>query len=183
MRRLWPLVAAVALSAAGGAASSGRNGDPWAALRRPLRLHPLAPGARCPVTPSHRLDRGRLAGVGAGPAYPMPGPFGPYDRRPGWLGSKTLWAWPTPLVAHPVRVLVRGVRLDAPGPLRFQLGPDWDGAPLTRELRLDTSRTVGSFGGSRWGATVTMLLVRTRGCYGLQLDTARGTTTIVVAAR
>ena len=156
--------------------------DPWAPLHRPLRLEPLAAGTRCPVSAVHSVDHGRIGGaVGDGPIYPMPTPFDRYDRHPGWLGSKTIWAWPRNLVTHGTRVLVRGRRLDRPGMTRFQLGPQWDTAPLTTELRIDTTRTVGGFSKSSWGTTVTMLLVRTHGCYGFQLDSERGTSTIVLS--
>jgi hypothetical protein len=134
------------------------------------------------VSRPRALDGGRLAGIGRGPIYAVPSPFRPYDRQPGWLGAKTLWAWPPSLFSHPQRVLVRGVRLDRSGPLRFQLGPQWDAAPRTAELRLSTDDTVGSFAESRWRSTVTMLLVRAGGCYGLQIDAARGSSTIVVEA-
>ncbi|MHB8469937.1 MAG: hypothetical protein ACYDCH_09310 [Gaiellaceae bacterium] len=179
MRRLLTAAALVVLVAAPAALGSR---DPWAGLRRPLRLAPLAAGASCPVTARRPLDRNRLSGLGAGPAYPLPVSFSRYDRRPAWLGAKTIWAWPPALKTRATRILVRGRRLDAAGPLRFQLGPGWDTAPLTTELRLDTTQTVGAFTGSTWGTTVTMLLVRSPGCYGLQLDTARGSTTIVIAA-
>ena len=180
MRTLTLTAALAALLAA--AAPAGSAGNPWAALRRPLQLKPLAPGAVCPVTKQHGLDRGHLTGVGTGPVYPSPSFFSAYDRVPGWLGSKTIWTWPTALIAKQTRVLVRGIRLDAAGPMRFQLGPQWDGSRLT-ELHLDTTHVVGSFSNSRWGTTVTMLLVKTPGCYGLQLDTAKGTSTIVVEAK
>ncbi len=163
--------------------ANARTHDPWAPLQRPLRLAPLAPGGNCPVTPTHALDHGRISGAaGVGPVYPLLSPFDPYSLQPGWLGAKTIWTWPTELRTKRLRVLVRGLRLDQPGELRFQLGPQWESAPLTRGLRLDTSRTVGSFSASTWGTTVTLLLVRTPGCYGLQLDSKRGTSTIVVRA-
>ena len=60
--------------------------------------------------------------------------------------------------------------------------PQWDAAPLTTELHIDTTQTVGGFSDSTWGAPVAMLLVRTPGCYGLQLDSEPGTSTIVVRA-
>lgn len=162
--------------------TTARTRDPWAPLHRPLRLEPLAAGTRCPVSAVHSLDRGRLGdAVGVGPIYPMPTPFNRYDRHPSWLGSKTIWAWPRKLVTHATRVLVRGRRLDRPGMMRFQLGPQWDTAALTTELRIDTTRTVGGFSNSLWGTTVTMLLVRTHGCYGFQLDSEQGTSTIVVS--
>lgn len=178
MRRL-ALLAVLAAVAVPAAAPAAR--DPWQTLHRRLRVHPLAAEAACPASKPHSLDGGRLAGVGAGPIYTQPSPFEAYDRKPGWLASKTIWTWPARLVHRPLRVLVRGVRLDAPGRLAFQLGPQWDTAPIVRELRIDTSNTVGSFSNSRWGTTVALLLVREHGCYGIQLDSVRGTSTFVVA--
>jgi hypothetical protein len=178
-KTLAPIVIAAALLGTAGG-TGARNRDPWPSLHRPLQLKPLQGGAVCPVSPTHSLDRGHLSGVGQGPIYPMPSPFSAYDRRPGWLGSKTIWAWPTDLRSHAVHVLVRGIRLDRPGLMRFQLGPQWGSAP-TAELHVDTSQTVGSFSQSRWGTTVTMLLVRAPGCYGLQLDSERGTSTIILS--
>jgi hypothetical protein len=175
-----PLVVVVAVLGTPGVTGASDR-DPWASLHRPLQLNALPAGATCPVSPRHSLDRGHLSGVGSGPIYPLPSPFSAYDRRPGWLGSKTIWAWPTKLRTHAVYVLVRGIRLDQPGRMRFELGPQWGSAPLTTELHINTSRTVGSYSQSRWGTTVTMLLVRAPGCYGLQLDSARGTSTIVVS--
>jgi hypothetical protein len=139
--------------------------------------------AACRVTPSRPLDHGRLRGVGAGPVFAMPTPFSRDARHPGWLGSKTLWAWPTELLAKGVHVRVSGRRLDGPREMRFQLGPDWDTTPIARELHIDTTKPVGDFGRSRWGATVSELLVRAPGCYALRLDSERGTSTIVLRVR
>ncbi len=173
--------AAVAALALGVASSAPASGD-WAALHRPLQLTTLKAGARCPVTHSHPIDHGRFSGVGSGPVYPLlPSRFESDGRHTAWIASKTLWTWPAPLLKHGIHVLVRGRRLDRAGVMRFQLGPDW-GSPLRSELRIDTSQPVGSFSDTTWGATVTMLFGRTHGCYGLQLDTRQGTSTIVVAA-
>jgi hypothetical protein len=177
--RIAPIAAVLAVTL--GVAAPASAGVRWSALHRPLQLKHLEPGVPCPVTQRHALDQGRLSAVGTGPIYPMPSPFGHDDRHPGWLGSKTLWTWPAPLLEHSTRVLVRGLRLDQYGVMRFQLGPNW-GSPLRSELRIDTSQPVGSFSDTNWGTTVTMLFGRTRGCYGLQLDTAKGTSTIVVSA-
>ena len=177
---LVPIATLVALAGTA-AATPARGSDPWASLHRPLRLKPLAPGASCPVSHARRVDRGRLAGaLGLGPVYPLGSSFGPVGFHAGWLGSKTIWAWPSRLRTQVVRVLVRGRRLDRPGVLRFQLGPQWDTSPVTPELHIDTTRTVGGFSHSDWGTTVTLLLVRSHGCYGLQLDSDRGTSTIVL---
>ena len=175
------VASAFALPATAPSASAVAH-DPWAQLHRPLRLKPLAPRARCPVTPRRPLDGGRLSGIGTGPAYPTGFSFSTDSRHPSWLASKTIWTWPAKLLTRRVRVLVRASRLDRPGQIRFQLGPQWDTAPLTRELHLDTTQPVGSFSNSRWGTTVTLLFVRAPGCYGLQLDTAAGTSTIVFRA-
>jgi hypothetical protein len=173
----------IAVLGLAGAAAGSQAKSPWPALHRPLLLKPLATGAACPVTPQRKLDGGRLTGLGGGgPAYPAPSFFSADDRHPGLLASKTIWAWPTRYVTHATPVLVRGMRLDAPGAMQFQLGPQWDSAPVTRELHLVTNRTVGSYSGSTWGTTVTLLLVEAPGCYGLQLDSPAGTSTIVVRA-
>ncbi|MDH4344827.1 MAG: hypothetical protein OEW31_00670 [Thermoleophilia bacterium] len=178
---LAPIGIALTLLSGTGATGAPSTG-PWASRHRPLRLEPLAAGARCPVSRPHPLDHGRLGGAGPGPIHPMPSPFTASDRHPGWLASKTIWAWPVRLKTHRERVLVRGRRLDRRGPVRFQLGPAWDTTTRTTELHIDTTRTVGSFSNSRWGTTVTLLLVRAPGCYGLQLDFARHTETIVIRA-
>jgi hypothetical protein len=162
------------------AASAAPAVDSWAALHRPLKLA-LAAGEACPVSPSRKVDGGRISGaLGAGPVYPLSSRFDRDDRHPGLLAAKTLWTWPTGLISHPLRVLVRARRLDGPGAMRFQLGPQWDTAPLSGELRLDTSNTVGAFSASKWGTTVTLLYAPAPGCYGLQLDSRRGTSTIVI---
>jgi hypothetical protein len=178
--RLALIAAAVFVLPLGIAVPASASGD-WAALHRPLQLKPLKAGARCPVTRSHPLDHGRLSGVGVGPVFALPSPFGPDGRHPGWIGSKTLWTWPARLLKQSTRVLVRGRRLDQSGAMRFQLGPNWD-SPLRPELRITTTQPVGSFSNSTWGTTVTMLFGRTPGCYGIQLDTGQGTTIIVIAA-
>ena len=54
---------------------------------------------------------------------------------------------------------------------------------LALQVNLTMPRYARSYAqDSKWGTTVTMLFGRARGCYGLQLDTAQGTSTIVVAA-
>jgi hypothetical protein len=146
-----------------------------------LELKPLKAGAACPVTRRHRLDHQRLFGLGAGPAYPLlPTRFEPDGRHAGWIGAKTLWTWPPRLLKQSTLVLVRGRRLDQPGVMRFQLGPNW-GTPLRSELHINTSDPVGSFSDTPWGTTVTMLFGRTPGCYGIQLDASQGTSIIVFA--
>jgi hypothetical protein len=140
-------------------------------------------GATCPATQASRVPGAPMPLLGSGPVYPglaaQPVRLSAYDRAPGWLAAKTIWAWPPRLVHRRTRVLVRARRLDGAGKVRFQLGPQWDSAPLTRELHLDTTQTVGGFSDSRWGTTVTMILVKTPGCYAMTLATATRTTTVV----
>jgi hypothetical protein len=124
--------------------------------------------------------------LGTGPVYPglapQPVTLSTYDRAPGWLAAKTIWAWPPQLVHRRTRVLVRAMRLDGAGDVRFQLGPQWGSAPLTRELHIDTTQTVGGFSGSRWGTTVTMILVKAPGCYAMTVTTAAQTSRVVFSA-
>jgi hypothetical protein len=180
--RVAPIITVVIALALGVPASASASASTsWARLHRPLVLAPLKAGARCPVTPSHTLDHGHITAVGQGPIYALTARFSPDGRHAGWIGAKTLWVWMPRLRRNAVHVLIRGMRLDRPGGMRFQLGPDW-GSPLTSELHIDTSRSVGTFSEPTWGTTITMLFARTPGCYGLQLDTTSGTSTIVVAA-
>src|SRR3954469_12481460 len=86
----FAFVVVVALVLASSAAAAS---DPWQALHRPLRVHPLAAGAACPVSKLHPLDAGRLGGLGDGPIYPNPSRLDAYGRKPGWLGSKRVSAW------------------------------------------------------------------------------------------
>jgi hypothetical protein len=149
-------------------------------------LAAFAAGATCPVTQPARIPGAPMPLLGSGPVYPglapLPVKLSAYDRAPGWLATKTIWAWPPALVHRRTRVVVRARRLDGTGPVRFQLGPQWDTAPLTRVLQLDTTQTVGGFSNSRWVTTVTMILVKSPGCYAITLDTPKRTTTIVVRA-
>lgn len=140
-------------------------------------------GTACPVTPAHRVAGAPMPLVGPGPVYPgltpEPVTLSAYDRKPGWLAAKTIWTWRPALTHRRTIVLVTGRRLDGAGAVRFQLGPQWDSAALTRQLRLDTTQTVGGFSNSTWGTTVTMILVRQPGCYALRV----GAATIVIRAQ
>ena len=108
--------------------------DVWASLRRPLRLAPLATEAACPVSLPHTVDRGRIGGaVGTGPIYPLPSSFSEDGRHAGLVGAKTIWTWPATLRTHPVRVLVRGIRLDQPDAMLFLREPGCYGLQLDYE--------------------------------------------------
>jgi hypothetical protein len=88
-----------------------------------------------------------------------------------WGGQKVLWAvdpaWRGP-------VLVRGRRLDAPGGLAFE-------DPAQPELLLNTDSYQGRASG--WKDNPSFTRVRAPGCYAYQVDTARGTWSIIFTAR
>jgi len=97
------------------------------AIRRPLHLPSLAPGAGCPTSPVRRFPAGAgfsapFTAMGKGPFYLAPLQTGrsPEVRmrpgRGGWLGEKVIWVisgdYPGPL-------LLRGAQVDGPGKLQF----------------------------------------------------------------
>jgi hypothetical protein len=89
--------------------------------------------------------------------------------RPGWAGTKVLWAVPR----FEGAVLIRGRQLDGPNEVGFDLGPRWTRTVLS-EIRL-----VGPTYDLRPAAT----FVRSPGCYAYQVDTLRSSYLIVFEAR
>jgi hypothetical protein len=193
-RRFWiaGLVFALVPSfACASAAVSGPTapvgGSEWAALHRPLHLPVLAAGATCPVS---RIDRridwprahifGRT-GIGPGPVYAGLGfqegrlhatPDSQYGGR--WFGEKVFW-YVLPRYRGPV--LLRGRRLDGPQ----RLGFDGTSSP-DAELRippLDSVAWQGQAPGSR--GVPSALRVLAAGCYGIQIDGAGFSRTLVVS--
>jgi hypothetical protein len=82
---------------------------------------------------------------------------------PGWAGQKVLWF---ALPAYTGPVLVRGRRLDGPGQMRFEAGRG-----STAELRWSPGETVGWTGQvARSRGLPSGVLVRTPGCYAVQID-------------
>src|SRR5688500_1787737 len=78
----------------------------------------------------------------------------------GWFYAKVLWAGAPSFRGH---ALVRGGRLDAPGELRFERGPD-----PANELRLQTTgRSPDASGWIDWPAYTRL---RGPGCYAYQVD-------------
>jgi hypothetical protein len=138
--------------------------ESWRSLRRPLQLPTVAPGQPCPVSAATRIDANAFGtdGIGRGPAYPMLGAEANLPTRPRgeWLRGKLFW-YVAPRYGG--RVLARGHRLDAYGPLRLEEG--------RRELRIDRGETVTwdrQPRGSRGAPTSAM--VKAAGCYGVQID-------------
>jgi hypothetical protein len=157
--------------------------DPSAALRRPWAQATIPAGGTCPVTAAvTRPDPDLGSLLGDGPARPaglgadaVLRYFSPAEQSDwmdqSWGGQKVLWAV-DPGYSGPV--LVRGRRLDAPGELAFE-------DPAQPELLLNTEPYEGRPGG--WKDIPSFTRLRAPGCYAYQIDTDRGTWSIIFTAR
>jgi hypothetical protein len=157
----------------------------WSALRRPLHLPVVDPGAPCPVSkvdrrvPWPRIRIFGSAGIGPGPVYPGLGATSGLlnavkDTQYGgpWQGQKVFW-YVAP--AYRDRVLIRGRRLDGPGWLGF------NGTRVPKdELRIEPFDTV-SWSGQPAHARGIPSGVRalSSGCYGAQID-GKGFSRVVI---
>ena len=144
----------------------------WASLHRPLHLPRVAPGARCPVTPMHRVAVGRNDRVnapGRGPAYPLlyPNTTVPFvwPMTPAYIGYGTPWSGAKVMWVVAARykgpVLVRGRQVDGTHVVRFD-------DPPTLERRL-IGYTGGTSGARRYPSS-TRIDGRAPGCYAYQVD-------------
>lgn len=162
--------------------------DLWEALRRPLDLPRLDPGAACPVSGVDATVDWQAAnifggsGIGPGPVYPGLGwePFlnAPADTGYGgpWHGQKVFWYV---LPAYDGPVLIRGRRLDGPEWMRFD-----EGRLPAAKLRIEPGETVSWDGqpvGSRGRPSA--VRVRASGCYGVQVDGTSFSRTVVFEVR
>lgn len=100
--------------------------DVIAAIQRPLHLPSTGPGGACPASSVRRFAggggfSGSFAAIGSGPLYLG----GPVSRSPvvrlsagqgGWQEQKVIWVV---AARYPGPLLLRGGRVDGPGPLRF----------------------------------------------------------------
>jgi hypothetical protein len=133
-----------------------------ATLKRPLRL----PGARfsCPLSRVGKSAPNTGFTLGRGPAYPVLGSdqasaeLADDARKRGWYLHKTLWVISP---EYPGPLLIRGARLDGPGPVRFH-----HGGPLRAAVLWPGSN--GAKAEWRYGPNSTAL--RTPGCYAFQID-------------
>lgn len=138
----------------------------WESLQqRPLKLTKVSASEPCPRSPSRQLTDAFAAGLGSGPLFPVGGNTIAREHRPadgvedGWAYVKVLWVSP-PHERGPY--LVRGVRLDAPGEVRFNKG-------LDRELRLSAGGTATT-PGTDWVQWPSYIRVASPGCYGFQVE-------------
>ncbi len=156
----------------------------WRRLHRPLHLPHVATGSPCPVSPGRLAPGyGRTTGQtfnGRGPAYLVGNgnvPAGVIDisqSQPdarGWLGQKTPWAVRS---SYRGPILIRGLRIDQAGDLRFAIGY---GQHLL-ELHWPRGVDVGKGGAFRSFASST--LFRSSGCYAFQADGTSLSTVVVM---
>jgi hypothetical protein len=162
-----PIAAALLMSA------SIANGQ-GESLSRPLHLPRIADGAACPASHgvlASKLGHGlaRMPVAGSGPVYLMSVAGEPAGSvtlegsrvdRQGWRGQKAPWI-ATPHYRGPI--LIRGTRIDAAGPLRFAR----EEGEHARALYQRVGQGVQPNGWRVWPGS---LLVRSPGCYALQVD-------------
>ena len=164
-----------------GAPAPGDGGS----LHRPLHLRHVPHGAPCPVskghvklfgpgTPMGITDAGpaHFMSVGGAPPAVVDISWTPLDPK-RYEGQKAPW-----IIDRTYRgpVLIRGMRLDAPGPVRFSEGGD----RRVSALYLGRGERVQPSGRRVLAA---LLLVQAPGCYGLQVDGLTFSQTIVVRVR
>lgn len=162
--------------------------DPWAALRRPLKIPTLPSNGSCPRSLGHEVRTGDAVGsfLGKGPAFPallvpgraaydgrLPAHYDKGEHKHGWYGVKTLWVVKPSSSEAPI--LVRGGRLGGQGILRFAI-EGWgelgdteslsDGTLIGTEFRLES----GFDSESGWRHYPSRTLFRSAGCYAFQLD-------------
>lgn len=173
------LALVVALTSLQSASAAG----PWRELHRPLNLPRVAQGQPCPVSAVDQSVDWESAnifggyGIGPGPVYPgLPSArlrAGGEPTERGFFGGKVFW-YAAP--SYPGHVLIRGRRLDGPGPLRFT-------GKRPSELRMKrnvTTTWAGQPPGSR--GKPSGVLVRASGCYAVQIDGTTFSSTVVFRA-
>jgi hypothetical protein len=170
------LIAIVPLAVASSASGKGTL------LSRPLHLPRVARGAHCPVShgeAASKLGRGlaRMPVAGSGPVYLMSvggdpaGSLGIARAGPqGWRGQKAPWI-ASPRYTGPI--LIRGARIDARGELRFARSTG-DHLPALYQPGGQSIHPNG------WRVWPGLILVRTPGCYALQIDGLAFSSVIVI---
>jgi hypothetical protein len=164
------------------------SASPTTGYQAPFGMPTVPPGGACPVTDRWLIGTDSLplgAAIGGAPVYAFLAESGhpAYFESMGvgnlgyWQRIDALW------VAEPGfrgEAVIRAARLDGPGDVSF--GDVTERAPLP-QLQLDGShgRSIGTDGWTVIGQVP--LLVRGPGCYGIQIETAAGSTVSVFEAR
>ena len=154
---------------------------PGTPLGRPLHLPRVAPALPAPFrTASREHARSRPARMpvaGPGPVYPMASVTIPQARLASRVLTLRVGAdkkrHGSPALATRVRSLIRGARIDAPGELRFARSTG-DRLPALQARRGQAVQPNG------WRVWPGLILVRTPGCYALQVDGLNFSRVIVI---
>lgn len=155
-----------------------------AAVRHPLRLPAMPADGHCPVSRVHDLGRldgfsGRVHGITGGPlslttsAGATPS-LAVSPAGHGWMEQKVIWGFPDDYAGP---VLVRGGRIDAPGPMGFHRyigAAGYDGGagdgPHHRLLYLRGGLGVSAPANGATTSEPSGIYVRSPGCYAVQAD-------------
>jgi hypothetical protein len=144
---------------------------------RPLSLPSMAPGAACRPTPDVTIRPGLGAGFSGTTLAQRAGhvfltfagshvPLRPSDRTAGgWYDIKAVWVSDA---AYRGPLLIRGGRIDRPGPMQFQFDPE---TPQQHELFVNgVGPPAGGGTPATWRSVPTVTAIRAPGCYAYQID-------------
>ena len=159
--------------------------DATALLRkRPLQLLKLEAGSPCPRLHARQVAPNYGIALGDGPVYAAgftadgilgmrfpPPTETPFYGSP-WSGAMIVW-FIDPAYGGPV--LIRGGRLDAPGEIRFDNGPN-----PPSQLWIDTASPVAS---QDWRNVAAYARLSSPGCYMVQVDGLGFTEAIIFEAQ
>src|SRR5512140_739937 len=158
--------------------------DPGSQLsNRPVQLMKLESGAECPRAHARQVNANFGPAIGDGPAYAagfeadgvLNVSFPAATETPfygsEWSGAKVLWIV-APTYAGPL--LIRGGRLDGPGPIGFETG-----SVPPFELRIEAAPA----GSTDWRNQPSYTRLRSPGCYMYQVDGLNFTETIIFEAK
>ena len=161
--------------------------------QRPLRLPVLAPSDACPETPDRWVEGFRYELVGDGPVYGLAlymdivrADESYFPAHDGWYWSKVVWARD---LQYPGPFVIRGRQLNGPEIIRFeQLVPGGPSGPTPEHVfsslhypPYTTRDHRGIQDSPGWEDIGSFVVVRTPGCYGVQIDGVGFSTVIVFA--
>jgi hypothetical protein len=164
------------------AAATPRGSNPagidWTSLATAMRM-PTIGTAICPRSIGHVVSKSYGAGLGDGPVYPV-GVF--VDgvllvvAEAGVYRAKVLWV---SAASYAGPVLIRGARLDGPGPVQFSAG----NTQPVEQLRLLQPGAFSPDEEPGWREWPSYTVVPQPGCYAYQVDGTSFTNVIVFEAR